>query len=58
MRNIMLLCALAAPLALGACAGALDPGKSAATEAKPGGPCRDDENFENGRCVPRVQRQP
>lgn len=28
---------------------------TAATLATPTAPCRDDENFENGRCVPRIQ---
>ncbi len=50
-------------LALAACAPrryvAADPAPvepTAATIATPTGPCRDDENFENGRCAPRIQR--
>lgn len=50
-------------LVLAACAPrrmvAVDPAPvepAAATIATPTGPCRDDENFEKGRCVPRIQR--
>lgn len=44
MRSLMAGLALL----LAACA------HDAGVAASPSGPCRDDENFENGRCVARI----
>lgn len=45
-------CALS-PLAFAGCSHN-PPAKNADVEATPTGPCRDDENMVNGRCVPRI----
>lgn len=62
-REMKIILPLLAILTLAACAPrrivAADPAPvepAAATIATPTGPCRDDENFENGRCAPRIPR--
>ena len=55
---LLFLCAVATLLMAG-CGhnrNQMRPEETTAVAATPNGPCRDDENFENGRCMPRIPR--
>ena len=56
MKRILLLC-LISPFLFAGCAHGPNPKTN---PTAPTGPCRDDENFVNGRCEPRIpgDRQP
>ncbi|MDD5304077.1 MAG: hypothetical protein PHS14_13330 [Elusimicrobia bacterium] len=52
MKVLLMMCALLPPVFAGCTRNT--PAKNADVEATPTGPCRDDENMVNGRCVPRI----
>ena len=56
MKFLLLLCALATLLMAGCGQNRnhMPPEKTTDLAATPSGPCRDDENFEKGRCAPRI----
>jgi hypothetical protein len=55
---LFLLCALATLLMSGCGLGRnrnrMPPEKTTDLAATPSGPCRDDENFDKGKCSPRI----
>ena len=54
MRFLFLLCALATLIMAGCGHNTMPPEKTTDLAATPSGPCRDDENFVNGKCSPRA----
>ena len=56
---VLLLLCVVATLPMAGCGhnrNQMPPEETTAGAATPSGPCRDDENFENGKCVPRIPR--
>jgi len=54
MKFLLILCALATILMAGCGHSKTPPEKTTDLAATPNGPCREDENFENGKCAPRI----